>query len=41
MIGNNILLAYEDDIVVLGESKTDLIKSTLKLLQKRENMKLK
>lgn len=38
VIGNNILLAYADDTVVLGESKTDLITSTLKLLEKSENM---
>jgi len=40
VIGNNILLAYADDIVILGESKTDLITNSVKLLEKSENMGL-
>jgi len=41
VIGNNILLAYADDIVILDESKTDFITSTLKLLENSKKSDLK
>jgi len=43
MLGGNTLLAYADDIVILGESKAELTTSTLNLLKKwdSELMKVK
>jgi len=36
MLGGNTLLAYADDIVILGESKAELTTSTLNLLKNSE-----
>jgi len=38
MIGNNTLLAYADDIVILEESKAELTTSILKLLENSRKM---
>lgn len=40
VIGNNTLLAYADDIVIFGESKTDLISNTIDLVENSEKMGL-
>lgn len=38
MIGNNVLLPYTDDVVILGEFKAEIITSTLKLLENSSKM---
>lgn len=38
IIGNITLLAYTDDIVVFGESKTDSISSTIDFLEKNKKI---
>ncbi|KAF0756767.1 Reverse transcriptase domain-containing protein [Aphis craccivora] len=40
MLGGNTLLAYADDIVILGESRTEVTTSTLNLLKNSEKMGL-
>jgi len=41
MLGGNTLLAYADDIVILGKSKAELTTSTLNLLKNSEKMGLR
>lgn len=40
MNGNSVMLAYADDIVILGNTKNDIVKVTEKLIESIHRMNL-